>query len=155
MQDCELSKLNPSSVNTVRVYTMIDSGGHPHVLTASLRVGGRDSEVDNYSAGGVAYPIDPETGVIFAPGIDMMGDRYLFHPGTNAKVIGFQIPRWKELISFTFDACKVLPAVRLIAWDVAVLENGFEMIEGNHDGNLDLMQSPSGKGQLSIIQKMV
>lgn len=149
----ELSTLNPSSVNTVRVYTVLDKKGDAHILSASLRVGGKGSEVDNYHSGGVGYPIDPETGVIMAAGADILGRRYLYHPGTGAKTIGFEIPRWEQLKSFVFSACTVTPKARLIAWDIAVLTDGFELIEGNYDGDPGFMQTPSGEGQLITIKE--
>lgn len=152
IQHHSISELNPSSVNTIRVYTMLDSNKEPHILTASLRVGGKNAEVDNFHSGGVGYPIDIESGVIKEAGADIIGNRYLFHPGTNVKVIGFQVPNWKELTKFVFSACCVLPNARLIAWDVAVLEDGFEMIEGNYDGDPGFMQTPSNEGMLQRIR---
>lgn len=146
-----ISELNPSSVNTIRMYTMLDSRGEPHVLTATLRVGGKNAEVDNFHSGGVGYPIEIETGIIKGAGADIMGRRFLFHPSTGVKVIGFQIPNWEGLLRFVYSACRVLPRARLIAWDVAVLENGFEMIKGNYDGDPGLLQTPSGEGQRTKI----
>ena len=150
-QSLIISKLNPSSVNTVRVYTILDSKGKPHILSASLRVGGKKSEVDNFHAGGVGYPIDVESGVISSAGADIMGVRYLFHPGTEIKVVGFEIPRWNQFVKFIFKACLVIPEGRMIAWDVAITEDGFEMIEGNYAGDPCFMQTPSGVGMLKQI----
>lgn len=95
---------------------MLDGKGIPRILTASLRVGGKGSEVDNYHSGGIGYPIDVTTGIIKAAGADIMGVRHLFHPATNVKVLGFQIPNWDGLVTFVFDACTVIPTARLIAW---------------------------------------
>lgn len=150
-QSLEMNKLNPSSVNTIRIYTILDSKSIPHILSASLRVGGKGSDVDNYHSGGVGYPIDVETGVIKSAGADIMGIRHLYHPSTGVKVIGFEIPHWKECVEFVQRACFVVPVARLIAWDVAILENGFEMIEGNYEGDPGLMQAPSGEGLLKKI----
>lgn len=41
----------------------------------------------------------------------------------------------------------------MIAWDIAVTPDGFEMIEANHDGNPDLMQGPIDKGFKRLIKQ--
>lgn len=152
-QSSKISTLNPSSVNTVRIYTIIDSNNTPHILRASMRVGGAGSAVDNYHSGGVAYPIDVESGIIFSPGTDINGCLHILHPATNQKVVGFEIPNWQDLKQFCFKACKVIPRARLVAWDIAVLENGFEMIEGNYEGDPGVMQAPSKNGCFFEIRK--
>lgn len=146
-----LSALNPTSVNTVRVYTILDRTGAVHILSASLRVGGFGSPVDNFHSGGVGYPIDPERGVVMAAGKTMLGELCLYHPSTGAEVIGFEIPNWQALLDFVFRAARQLPTARMIAWDVAVLLDGFEMIEGNCNGDPGLMQTPSETGKRSEI----
>ena len=148
-----MAELNQSSVNTVRVYTILDKNNTPHILSASIRVGGVNSEVDNFHAGGVGYPLNAEYGIVMAAGRTIMGVDCLYHPGTNKKLIGFEVPNWKELKEFIFSATQVFPTARMIAWDVAVLEDGFEMIEGNYNGDPGFMQSPSGKGKRKEILK--
>lgn len=36
--------------------------------------------------------IDTETGLINAPCIDMQYNKYVYHPATHLKLIGFEIP---------------------------------------------------------------
>ena len=152
-QHHKMSELNPSSVNTVRVYTILDRSNIPHILSASIRVGGVDSEVDNFHSGGVGYPLDAEHGVVMAAGRAITGENCLYHPGTGAKMIGFEVPNWNELVEYVFRATQVFPTARMIAWDVAVLEDGFEMIEGNYNGDPGFMQTPSNTGKKREILK--
>lgn len=154
-QSEELYLLNPTSVNTIRVYTMIDRNGDPHVLSASIRVGGVGSTTDNFHSGGVGYPIDVEHGVVCGAGADMLGRRFFYHPGSNVKLIGFEVPRWKELLEYVFKACKVIPTARMIAWDVAITETGFDMVEGNFNGDPGFMQTPLIKGTWFEIKKLI
>lgn len=154
IQAKKMAELNPSSVNTIRVYTLLNNNT-VIFLSATLRVGGADAVVDNFHTGGVAYPIDCEYGIITAAGRNIQGETYLYHPTTNKKMIGFEIPHWYELKQFISVACFVIPTARLIAWDVAILENGFEMIEGNYNGNPDIMQSPSNTGKLKEILRNI
>ena len=112
-----------------------------------------NSEVDNFHSGGVGYPLDVEHGVVMAVGRTITGDNCLCHPGTGTKLIGFEVPNWKGLVDYIYRSTQVFPTARMIAWDVAVLENGFEMIEGNYNGDPGFMQSPSGKGKKREILK--
>lgn len=152
-QHTKMSELNPSSVNSVRVYTLIQKNGVPKILSASIRVGGKEAEVDNYHAGGCGYPIDIKTGIVYMPGTDIKGSQHVFHPSTGYKMIGFEVPNWQELIQFVFKAMAVIPEIRLPAWDVAVLDEGFEMIEGNCNGDPGFMQAPSKIGKKREILK--
>lgn len=155
VQHHELNKLNSSSVNTIRVYTVKSKNSKlpPHILSMTIRVGGKGSCVDNYHAGGVGYPIDVETGIIMAPGTDISGKEYLFHPSTGVKMVGFQLPNYSLMKKYIMDLCNEIPSARLIAWDIAILENGFDLIEANYDGDPGLMQSPAKRGLWPIIKQ--
>ncbi len=115
-------------------------------LSCSIRAGGSSAEVDNYHSGGVGYPIDIDTGVISGYGTNIAGDKFLFHPSTNAKVIGFEIPNWEELKNYIATLNQKIPDARMIAWDIAVLEDGFEIVEANFGGDHGFMQAPIKKG---------
>ena len=157
IQHHKMAELNPSSVNTVRVYTILDHQNESHILSASIRVGGANSEVDNYHQGGVGYPLDTEHGIVMSAGRTITGEKCLFHPGSGAKMIGFEVPNWSGLVDFVTKATQVFPTARMIAWDVAILEDGFELIEGNYNGDPGFMQTPSNTGKkreiYSYIQK--
>ena len=144
---------NPSSVNSVRVYTLLDDNGNPHILSSCMRVGGLGSATDNFHSGGVAYPIDIEHGIIIGAGADMNGKRYYYHPDSNYKMIGLEIPYWDRLVDFVFRAARKFPKSRMIAWDVAVKSNGFALLEGNYNGDPGILQTPLQKGLLPQIKK--
>lgn len=65
----EMSEPNPSSVNSIRIYTMLDRNKASHILSACVRVGGYGSTTDNFHSGGVAYPIDLQYGAIAMGGV--------------------------------------------------------------------------------------
>ena len=81
------------------------------------------------------------------PGTDIKGFQHLFHPSTGYKMIGFEVPNWKELKQFVFKAMTIIPETRLLAWNVAVLDDGFEIMEGNCNGDPGFMQAPSKQGK--------
>lgn len=49
-------------------------------------------------------------------------------------------PNWQQVVDGCIAAHKLLPQCRYIAWDVAITDNGIELIEGNHDGDYDMLE---------------
>lgn len=130
-----MATLNPTSVNTVRVLTF-----KGEIIAAALRIGGSGAIVDNLHSNGICGHIDVKTGIIDIPCIDMKFNRYIYHPATNKKLVGFEIPLWDLLVAEVTRAAKCLPSVQYIGWDVAILENSIALIEGNHDPGHDVVQ---------------
>lgn len=133
---------NNKSVNTIRVYTVLDAKGEPHIIKALLRAGCGESIVDNvHASGGRLYPVDDNTGVITGGGFDVnYSDEVYFHPGTDMVMIGRRIPNWNKVIELAKQSAKKLPQVRFIGWDIAVLKNDVELVEGNHNPDLELLE---------------
>jgi len=125
------NSLNPHSVNSIRIYTILDKYGVPNVLAAGLKAGTTESIVDNMHDNGVYYPLDPKTGVVKSLGMNIHGQSFLFHPNTGIKMLGLQVPQYNQLIKFVKDATHIVKECRYIGWDIAVTDDGFEMIEGN------------------------
>jgi len=130
------------SVNTMRVITMVDNQGQPHVITAAFRCGVGDTVVDNFSAGGVGYPINLKEGLIENYGIqvDNMHNPIYVHPGTDIVMVGQRIPFWNEVMQMVTKAAKVLPQLHYVGWDVAVTEQGPLIIEGNPSPGFGLLE---------------
>lgn len=122
------------SVNTIRITTVRDRQGNVHLLKAALRCGVGTSIVDNFTQGGVVYPIDMEKGVIESCGTrkHSVADGLIdVHPGTDFRMPGQHIPFWPETLSMIRDAAARIPELRLIGWDVAITPDGPELVEGN------------------------
>ena len=120
------------SVNTLRITTVLDRDGIAHIIKTNFRCGIGNSIVDNYSAGGVLYPVNNKYGRIEGPGNNkVLGDAILIHPDTDFFMIGRDIPYLKEALKLVQDAAVTIPQVRFVGWDVAILEKGPELIEGN------------------------
>ncbi len=126
-----------SSVNTIRVYSILDRNNEVHVLKAVLRVGVGNSIVDNFHAGGVIYPISIEYGMIESFGVQKVATKRIFyHPYTNQCMLGYKIPSWEKVIALVKEAHIILPKVRYIGWDIVVLENGeVDIIEANSNAD--------------------
>ena len=130
------------SVNTLRINTVLDAKGDAHVIRVSFRCGIGESIVDNYSAGGVLYPVNSLYGRIEGPGrTRSLGQKVFVHPGTDSFMLGREIVFFREALEMVKNAAKSIPQVRFIGWDVAILENGPALIEGNTRPGENLIES--------------
>lgn len=121
------------SVNTLRINTLLDTDGEVHFFKPVLRAGIGDAYVDNYNAGGVEYAVDLETGIITMPGYCQGEMQQIYHPGTDIRMVGYQIPLWSEVRKIVEAAARHIPQCRYVGWDVAITPIGVELIEGNHN----------------------
>ena len=125
-----MSSINPTSVNTVRLVTAAWEG-RTAIIGGCLRTGGVDAYVDNFHSGGIAFPLDLAHGFVSGPGRDFDGNIFTVHPATNTVVPGFQVPHWEAVTAAVLDGASRFPRVGYIGWDVAVTEDGVELIEAN------------------------
>ena len=131
-QNDVLSKINPYSVNTVRVYSITDTKGDAHIIATYLRCATKNICVDNFSSGGIAFPIDKETGIISGPGRNELPvNEYIKHPLTNEIVLGTQIPMFDVVKNQVKEMSKDLSAFRFIGWDIAICDDHLELVEAN------------------------
>lgn len=139
--NAQMSSLNPSSLNTIRAVTHIDDNGKAILDGIYLRVGVQGKVVDNWGAGGVAYYVDINTGIITKPGLDKKLNKYLYHPGTNVQMIGLKIEGINEIKDFALSLAYKHPNVKVVGWDIALTPKGLDFIELNCPGGHDLPQS--------------
>ena len=137
-----ISNIYPCSVNTLRIVTITDDKGEPHILYAFIRIGNGGRVVDNINAGGMAAPIDIESGVINNVAFDKDYNYYDVHPYTGCEFIGTKIPFWKEACDLVKEASKRIPQLRYVGWDVAITEKGPTFIEANQHPGHDILQMP-------------
>ncbi len=130
LQNDELAQWNASSVNTVRLPSFLNRNGF-YVLAPIFRTGRAGKSIDNTSAGGVFALIDHITGRICSEGYDIFGHVYDKHPDSYITFRDYQIPKWDELLSTAENAHRSFPHHLYIAWDFALTDNGWELIEGN------------------------
>ncbi len=149
-----LSELSPSAVNTIRIFTQLDSNNNVHLLGSRLRIS-VNSLVDNMAAGNMAALIDEKTGVISGKAVysDITKPNVDFHPITNIRINGFIIPFWQECLDLVTKAALKHPKNKSIGWDIAVTPVGPELIEGNHDWCKLLWQLPAKRGLKSMLDK--
>lgn len=129
-----LLDLKNKSLNTFRIFTMLDKNGKVQVIKAKFRAGIGDSVVDA-TDGSMAYPVNIKYGIIEGHGINNVRSTEFnyCHPDSNICLVGMKMPYWDEVLNMVREAALEIPQIRLIGWDVAVTENGPEIIEANHN----------------------
>lgn len=138
--DPELQRINPSSLNTLRIYTIVTDTDEVKIIAAFLRCGVGTVDVDNWGAGGIGYPIDLESGIISGRGVDKKGEFHIVHPN-GVVVLGMKIPRFKDACKMCCDCINLDKRVVFAGIDVAVTSNGVELVELNFPGGYTLLQA--------------
>lgn len=139
-QHHELDEFYDKSVNTVRLFTILDDDEF-FVFASFIRFGANGSLADNVAAGGVGCGIDVDTGTICTPAMDHDGNFLEEHPNSHKKFVGFRIPRWDEALEITEKALRKNPDLNYIGWDVAIREDDVVLIEGNSRPDIGICQS--------------
>ena len=121
VQHPDLARLNPSSLNTIRVLTFLH-GDRVHVLTAVLRVGGPASEVDNTSQGGYAVTIRPDGSL--APLGQNKKWEYAEALANGVRFQDVTIPSYDRVIQTVTALAARFGQFRIIGWDMAVAQDG-------------------------------
>lgn len=138
-QSDEMNKLFPNSVNTLRIVSAYKNN-KTTILFRAIRIGNGKNVVDNFNHGGM-YSVINDKGIITKPAIDKKGNIYEVHPVTKTKIVGFEIPYFKEAIKMVKEASKVVKEVGLVGFDIAITNDGPVMIEGNQLPGYDIYQS--------------
>ncbi|WP_372948086.1 sugar-transfer associated ATP-grasp domain-containing protein [Mariniphaga sp.] len=157
IQHEDIMKLNPSCLNTIRIVTVLNSKGTIDIIGAAIRLG-VNNDLDNVHAGGIAVNVNIETGCLNGIGFRLNPSEkkyFEFHPVTNIKFDGYQLPHWDLLIETVKRAAMVIPEVRTVGWDVAITEKGISLIEGNHNWHKTLIEKALKKGIRKDLEKYI
>lgn len=143
----EFKRLNPDSVNTVRIVTFREQKDVV-VLDAVLRTGRSGSFVDNAGSGGIFIHIDPAKGITDSHGIDKRGIVYESHPDHAYRFSGICLPFWEGALETAKSAARTSPGVRYAGWDLACTEeNRWILVEGNGMPMYNVHQATLGVGK--------
>lgn len=151
----DMARLHPSSVNTLRIPTVVLRDGEVCLFHPTLRVGKGGSVVDNFSAGGISALIDPETGRICSDGADKKGAKYVEHPDTHVRFKGFQIPEWDKAVEMVKAAAIVVEGNHYCGWDLAYSDKGWCMVEANSTAQMGGMQIITREGRKAELEKLI
>ncbi|MCD6356197.1 MAG: hypothetical protein J7L66_02830, partial [Anaerolineaceae bacterium] len=121
-QDSRMAVFSSSSVNTIRVLTMITNNRSIIFISAVMRCGIGESYVDNISAGGIAAGIECETGKLNKYAYDMKGNSHIKHPISKIMFKDFIIPEWERILEAAARVQNSFPFYRLLGLDIALSE---------------------------------
>ena len=155
-QHPDIAAFNPSSVNTVRVLTIVDQGKCHHIY-AGFRMG-RGALVDNFHAGGIIASVDVKTGITCMDAIDLDGVHFPVHPDSKLQTLGFQLPNWDKVLEITEKAALRLEGAAMVGWDVAITPEGACLVEGNSEPSHTIIQLPyidSRQGMKKLVEEFL
>ena len=105
--------------------------------------------VDNIHAGGIAAPVDLATGRLGRAtdlGLKTTSRWHERHPATGAMILGRILPHWDAALELARRAHAAIGDRVVVGWDVAILEDGPCLVEGNGKPDVDLIQRPHRAG---------
>ncbi len=140
-----MAAINPSSVNTLRIYSILGRDGSVTNYSSVLRTGVGDTKVDNFSSGGLSVGIT-EDGILRKYGYNKLGNRVAVHPTTGLVFENYKIPSFMMAVELVRKAHSMIPHFRSVSWDIAIIKDGSPiLIEANLcRGGIDLLQLSNG-----------
>ncbi|MBE5776859.1 MAG: hypothetical protein E7326_05075 [Clostridiales bacterium] len=157
VQHPKMASLCPTSVNTIRIATLLGDK-QEGIVYAFIRIG-NGKVMDNVDCGGMAARVDLASGVLKTVAADKQGNVFDTHPMTGTPIVGFEIPYWQEAREMCLEAMHKVPQVRFVAWDVAITTDGPVFIEGNSFPSHAIPQFaahyPDGVGILPEFEKFI
>lgn len=145
-QHPQISLLNSSTINSIRLQTVMDKDGNVHPFGAGLRIGRKGSSVDNWAKGGVFVGIDMSKGKLMEIGFlkPQYGTSVKEHPDTQVVFKDYVIPFYKEAEELAVKLHKFMYRCHSVGWDIAITEDGPVFIEGNGLWEISLIQAVHG-----------
>jgi len=155
IQAPELSKLHPSSVQSIRLVT-IRTEDKVHFWYPRFHVGVKGDFQSNAAAGGITALVDSKTGIVTSHGWCKDGTEYEIHPDTGIAIRGLQIPAWDQLVNIAQDLMlNIVPDIRYVGWDFAYSDKGWCIIEGNWAGEFVGDQLSTGRGLRKELEALI
>lgn len=136
------------SLCTLRIMTISKQERSAEILLVILRIPTGTSATDNFDTGGLAAPVDIQSGncgkAVYKK--DGYPVRQLeLHPDTGEPIFGQPLPYLTESMNLVLRAHNTLsPKWPVIGWDVAILDDGPVLVEANNMPCPAVAQIPTG-----------
>ena len=146
VQHPKLSALCSTTLNSIRLQTVMDSEGNVIPFGAGLRMGREGSFVDNWAKGGIFVGINPETGKLRSRGFlkPQYGTSTFCHLDSKITFEDYEIPFYHEAERLAVRLHQYLYRCHSVGWDIAISENGPVFIEANGLWEISLIQAANG-----------
>lgn len=144
VQHDRLSAVNASSVNSIRVLSLLSKDG-VKVYSSVLRMGMNGAKVGNSSSGGICCGINPD-GTLKKYAYTGTGIAMLEHPDSKLVFEGYSIPGFREIMDTVKKLHCQIPHFRLVSWDFSVDQDAQPvLIESNLSyGGIKVHQMTNG-----------
>ena len=155
-----ISKLNPTSLNTLRVMSY-RRGNEVVILYAVIRIGRLNQVIDNETAGGIKADIDLTTGKIKGVAFGNAKEKLMPKTDVGTALDGYQLPCFQNVLNLVKEMHLRLPYFNLIGWDMSVDKNGNPaLIEWNRAAELSQVAHGPAFGEyteeiLSVVKNRV
>jgi hypothetical protein len=141
-----LVALAPKGLCTARIVTYRRPDGESGILFSCLRMPTGGESVDNFAAGGIAAPLNLETGILgHAVAKDPTRGTFERHPDSAAPILGRAVPFTREAVELVMQAHDHFNWIPFIGWDVVITEEGPVLLEANPQWCFELTQIVLGK----------
>lgn len=140
-QHPEMSALNPSSVNTIRLLTYRNDMD-VKLIYGVIRIGRKGTVIDNESAGGISARIETD-GTLAKYAFGSAGTDLVEQTDCGITLLGYPIPSYQAVVETAKRLHLNLPHFNIAAWDFAVGKDG-EPVFVEWNANPDLSQSAFG-----------
>lgn len=141
-------KFNPSSLNTLRVFTYRPQGSKkPKILKTVFRMGVSKSIVDNQSSGGISCLV-LDSGLLADYAVNKFGKKFNKHPTSNVIFANNKVSR--KLLQSVHEnvvlIASVIPSQRILSFDITVSDkNKTVFLEVNTCGvEINFLQTNGG-----------
>ncbi len=139
-----LSVLNPSSVNTIRLFTFAFKN-EIYMLSGFIRFGGKGSRVDNSHSGGLACGLEKD-GRLKKTAFDLSANKYDYRPDGKA-LDQIVVPNYEKCVDIAIQLAKrCVTITKMVSWDFAIDEKGEPILieMGTSFGGLNFHQICNG-----------
>ncbi len=151
-QHPDMSMLNPSSINTIRIVTY-RSGMEVKIVYTVIRIGRKGENIDNESAGGISTIIHAD-GTLGKYAYGSAGNDMLEFTDSGVRLEGYKVPSFSNAVEMAKKCHFSLPYFKLVGWDIAIDEDGAPvLIEFNMTP--DLSQSANGPAFGELTEEII
>lgn len=151
-----LQAIYPKSVNTVRIMVINPHGYDPKIMQTYMRIGSSATGfTDNVGYGGICVMVNSETGELYDP--ETIKDHKFYpcpnHPDTGAPIAGV-LPHWALVREKVLEICRYLGELEYLGFDIAITEDGFQVIEINIHQDLHKVATHSDEIKAFFAEKI-
>ncbi|WP_415921505.1 sugar-transfer associated ATP-grasp domain-containing protein [Tateyamaria sp. SN6-1] len=147
----DMARIAGPAIGCVRVVTVNDGSG-PTAAYAVWKLPAPRAMSDNFwQAGSLLAALDLDTGAVTrcVMGTGLAQRETPEHPVSGARIVGTALPHWEATVQIARDAHAVFPEFGVCGFDIAVTQNGPNILECNDNPSHNLFQIASGTGVLS------